>query len=176
MASIIIRTDGRSAREYLLEKELTLIGQRENADINIEEDPDGIDERAFIVRVDDEFVLDNLGPIGSTLVNGQPVKKKILKDRDLIVIGYFRMTFQDNDGNDVLAGFVSETVDSGRTHRLAYLLLGVSLVLIGILGFLAYLDSQDADKQAAKASEAQRSERAEKIYQNARAIGSALKR
>lgn len=177
MASIIMRTDGRSAKEVVLEKELTLIGQGENADLNIEEDPDGLDERALIVRVDDHFILDNLGPSISTLVNGQPVKKKILKDRDLIVIGHFRMTFQDNPGTDVLAGFSSEASESGKkSHLVAYLILGTIVVATGVVGYLGYLESQDEAKQAANAAEAKRSERAERIYQNARAIGSAIKR
>ena len=177
MASIIIRTDGRPAKEMVLEKELTLIGQGENADINIEEDPDGIDERAFIVRVDEDFLLDNLGPPGGALVNGQPVKKIRLKDRDLIVIGHFRMTFQDNPGNDMLAGFVSEAANSGgKSHLVAAVVAGVIVVVIASLAYLAYLDSQDEGKLATKATAAKRSESEERIYQNARAIGSAIKR
>ncbi len=174
MASIIIRTDGRAAKEVVLEKELTLIGQQDNADIIIE-DPDGIDERAFILRVEDDFILDNLGSVDSALVNGQPVKKKILKDRDLIVIGHFRLTFQDNPGTDVLAGFAPP--ESGKkSHLLAYLVFAVAIAALGIAGVVAYVDSQTAGAQAAKANDGKRSESEERMYQNARAIGSAIKR
>ncbi len=175
MASIIIRTDGRSAKEVVLEKALTLIGQQDNADIDIE-DPDGIDERAFILRVGDDFILDDLGPAGSTLVNGQPVKKRVLKDRDLIVVGHFRMTFQDKRDDSAPVGIVSEVADSGRkSHLVAYVILGAALVVMGVAGYQSYAERQLAHAQAAKANEADRSERAERIYQNARAIESAIK-
>ena len=175
MASIIIRTDGRSAKEVVLEKELTLIGQQDNADINIE-DPDGIDERAFIIRVGDDFILDDLGPAGSTLVNGQPVKKTVLKDRDLIVIGHFRMTFQDKGNNDTLVGIVNEVADTGRkSHLVAYVVLGAAVVVMGIVAYQSYVERRAADAQAAKATEVKRSEKEERVYQNAHAIESAIK-
>jgi len=175
MASIIIRTDGRSAKEVVLEKELTLIGQQDNADINIE-DPDGIDERAFILRVGDDFIFDDLGPAGSTLVNGQPVKKKVLKDRDLIVVGHFRMTFLDKGENDTRVGIVNEVADAGtKSHLVAYVVLGAAVVVMGIAGYQSYVERQAADAQAAKANEAKRSEKAERVYQNARAIESGIK-
>ncbi len=178
MASIIIRCDGRSAQEVLLEKGLTLIGQKEDADINIE-DPDDIDERAFILQVGDDFILNDMGPAGGTLVNGQPVRKRILKDRDLIVVGHFRMTFQDKRESDKLIGLDDEAADSGRTSQLVpYAVLAAAVVVMLFAGYQSHVARQAAEAQAELANmakEVKRSEREEKIYQNARAIESAIK-
>ncbi|MCX7170488.1 MAG: FHA domain-containing protein, partial [Proteobacteria bacterium] len=110
MPSIIIRRDGKPTREVALEKDLTLIGQKADADINIE-DPDAIGERASILQLGDDFIFNELCPASGTLVNGQPVKKCVLKDRDLITIGEYRMTFQDKHGTDKPLGIEMEAAE-----------------------------------------------------------------
>ena len=200
MPSITIRRDGKPAREVALEKALTLIGQKADADIKIE-DPEALDERASILQLGDNFVLNELSPSVATFVNGQPVKKRVLKDRDLITIGEYRMTFQDKRDDDKPAGIEAEVAEirpksdaarrpgksadpfranpGDKSRLVTYLVIGAIIVAIGVASYQSYLERQAADAQAAAAKkvyqESQRKE-AEKLQENARAFESSIKR
>lgn len=199
MATLIIRRDGKPTKEFVLEKGFTLIGRKADADIKIE-DAEAVEERACILQVGEDFVLDTLGPPDGTLVNGQTAKKRVLKDRDLIVIGEYRLTFQDKREDEAphgiemevaetrhvadLAKFSGQSVDpfradsGGKSHLVMYLVLGAIFVGICFASYQSYVARQAADAQAALArktyQESQQKE-AEKIRDNARAVGSSMK-
>lgn len=195
MPSIIIRRDGKPAKEVELEKGLTLIGQKADADINIE-DPDQMEERASILKIGDDFILNELGAAEGTLVNGQHVKKHVLKDRDLITIGEYRMTFQDKRGDDKPVGIEMEIAEirsegdiesrlgktagpAKNTERVIYAVLGVIVVGIAIASYQSYVERQAVDTQTAlinKANQETRRKEAEKFQGNAsRAIESSIR-
>ena len=175
MPSIIVRRDGKPTQEIILEKGFTLIGKKPEADIRIE-DVEGVDERASILQVGDDFVLNELCAVEGILVNGQGVKKRILKDRDLILIGEYRMTFQDKREIDKPQGIEMEIAEmrpavdlaphlgksadpfakrpGSKSHLLIYLVIGAIILGIGFSSYQSYLDRQAADAQAALAYKA----------------------
>lgn len=200
MPSIIIRRDGKPAKEVELDKGITLIGQKAGADIRIE-DPDAIEERASILQVGDDFILNELSPSDGTLVNGKLVKKCILKNRDLITIGEYRMTFQDERENDKPGGIEMEVADNpsqediakhlGKTadpflagpgkkaERAIYVVLGAIVVWIFVASYQAYVEKQAADAQtelANKAYQETKRKEAEKVQTNVQAVESSTKR
>jgi len=200
MPSIIIRRDGKPTKEVVLDKGFTLIGRKADADIKIE-DADEIEERASILQVGDEFILNELSPSDGTFVNGQPIKKRVLKDRDLITIGEYRMTFQDKRESDKPVGIEMEVAEArprvdmarrpgkvadpfragpGEKSKLVtYVVLAAIVVGICFASYQSYLERQAADVQAALANKAyQESKRkeAENFQENARAVGSSMKR
>lgn len=176
MPSIIIRRDGKPTREVELEKGLTLIGQRADADINID-DPDAIEERASILQLGNDFILNELCPSSGTLVNGQPVKKCVLKDRDLITIGEYRMTFQNKQGTDKpvgiemeaaeiqsledMPGYAGKSVDpllagpSKKTELVTYAIIGAAVIGLSYWGYQYYVAREAREAQAAEAQAAQ---------------------
>ena len=199
MPSIIIRQDGKPAREVVLEKAFILIGRTAAADIKID-DPNAPEECASILQVAEKFILDQLGPTSGILVNGQPVKKQVLKDRDLITIAEYRMTFQDKREEDKPVGVEEElariqprlqpsrqTIKSvdpfrsapgGMSKLVIYLVLAAVVAGIGFASFQSYQERQEADAQAAlqkKAYDDKAKSEAEKMQDNARAVASSIK-
>lgn len=179
MPSIVIRRDGKPAREVALEKDLTLIGQRSDADISIE-DPEAIAERASIMRIGEDYVLNELCPANATQVNGQAVKKHILRDRDLITIGEYRMTFQDKrelekplgvdaelselaELNARIAGIGRDensldpltAAPSKKTELVTYVVIGIAAVAMSYWGYQSYVEREAREAQAAAAQAAQ---------------------
>lgn len=202
MPSLIIRRDGKPTREFQLEKELILIGQKADADINIE-DPDGIEERASIMQIGDDFILNELDTAAGTLVNGQPVKKCILKDRDLINIGEYRMTFQDKRESTKPVGIEQEVAEFSsladgvvrpgkpvdpllagpgkKTELVTYVVLGVIVAVIFFVSYQSYMDRQNAEVQAkaevaSKAAQEAKRKEAAKLQDPTRAFESSMKR
>lgn len=199
MPSIIIRRDRTPAKEFLLEKALTLIGKKADADIRIE-DAEGGEERASILLLGEDFVLTELGPANGTLVNGQPVRKHVLKDRDLISIGEYRMTFHDKRQDDKPAGIEDEATAAAaqaemdrlqersspsfragpdkKSERVTYAILGAIVVGIFFASYQSYTDRQAAEAQAllvkkAKLEALQKEE--EKVRELTRAAAAASK-
>ena len=175
MPFIIVHRDGRPAREVELEKEFTLVGQKSDADINIE-DPDGMEERASILQVGDDFIFNELCQSNGTLVNGQQVKKRVLIDRDLITIGEYRMTFRDQREHDKPVGIERELAKTSadtdmamppgriadpllaapgkKAERLIYVILGVIVAGMFLASYRSYVERQAADAQAVLANKA----------------------
>ena len=198
MPSIIIRRDGKSAKELVLEKDLTLVGRKDDADIKIDA-PGEQEEWASIMKLGDSYVLNELGPGGAVLVNGQAVKKRVLKDRDLIVIEEYRLTFQDKREPDEAGGIevevaqaeqklkmprgAAEPVDPFRAtpagkSKLVGILIGALIVGgIAYASYVSYLDKRAADAQAAqvrKAYDDKAKSEAEQMKDNARAVSSSI--
>jgi len=172
MATLVIRRDGKATQQFALEKGFTLIGQKADADINIE-DPGVIGEHASILQIGDDFILNDLGTSNATLVNGQPVKKCVLKDRDLIGIGEYRMTFQDKRETDKPLGIEMEAAQiqtreavpervqkivfpliagpSRRTELVTYAVIGAAVMGMAYMGYQSYVAREAREAQAAEA-------------------------
>ncbi|MDD5177103.1 MAG: FHA domain-containing protein [Sterolibacterium sp.] len=197
MPSIIIRRDGKPVREVAVEKDLTLIGQSPGADIQIE-DPEALAERASIMKIGENFILNELGANDATYVNGKPAKKCVLKDRDLIIIGEYRLTFQDKRENDNPQGVeaqiqsqleiegtaerLAERLNSGRNkkaERTTFLVFGAIVVgiFLSFWGYQSYVARQTAKAmQAEMVSQEARKKDAPKFQDSAKAFESSIKR
>ena len=175
MATIIIRRDGKRNEEVVLEKGFTLVGKSPSADIRIE-DLDDSEEHASIAQVGESYVLNDLTASAAIQVNGQTVKKRILKDRDLITIGEYGMTFQDKRESDQPGGIEMEVAQSlqqselakrpikfndsfragpgGKSNIAIFVVLGVVLGGVFYASYQSYAERKETDARAAQAKAA----------------------
>jgi len=198
MPTILNRRDGKPTMEVFLAKGFTLIGKSVSADIRID-DIDAIEERASIVKVGEDYIINDLSAAGGMLVNGKPVKKQVLHDRDLITIGEYRMTFQDKREKDEPVGIESEAAEirlkaemakrplefddpfrkgsGGKSTVVVFAVLGAIILGIGYSSYRSYGERKAADAKAASASKAydeKKRKEADTIRESARAIGSSI--
>lgn len=92
MAKIILSLEGSVIREVTLDKERVTIGRRAQNDIQIENLAVS-GEHACIVTILNDSFLEDLGSTNGTLVNGNPVKKHILQNNDVIEIGKYKLKY-----------------------------------------------------------------------------------
>src|SRR5688572_32867888 len=92
MSKLILSLDGSVIREVPLDKERVTIGRKPQNDIQIENLAVS-GEHARVVTILKDSFLEDLGSTNGTLVNGNPVKKHILQNNDIIEIGRYRLKF-----------------------------------------------------------------------------------
>ena len=99
MAKLILSMDGLVLKEIPLSKERTSIGRKPHNDIQI--DNLAISgEHAIIVCILQDAFLEDLNSTNGTYVNGQPIKKHVLKDNDIVELGKYRLKFLRDDVPD----------------------------------------------------------------------------
>jgi pSer/pThr/pTyr-binding forkhead associated (FHA) protein len=92
MAKLVLSMDGLVLKEMPLTKARTTIGRKPHNDIQI--DNLAISgEHAAIVRILEDAFLEDLNSTNGTYVNGQPVRKHILRGDDIIEIGKYRIKY-----------------------------------------------------------------------------------
>jgi predicted component of type VI protein secretion system len=92
MAKLILSLEGSVIREIPLDKERITIGRRPQNDIQIENLAVS-GEHACVVTILNDSFLEDLGSTNGTLVNGNPIKKHILQNSDVIEIGKYKMKY-----------------------------------------------------------------------------------
>jgi len=92
MAKLILSLDGSMIREVPLDKERIVIGRKASNDIQIENLAVS-GEHACIVTILNDSFLEDLGSTNGTLVNGNPIKKHILQNNDVIEIGKYKLQY-----------------------------------------------------------------------------------
>ena len=92
MAKLIMSLDGTVIREVPLDKERVSIGRKPQNDVQIENLAVS-GEHARVVTILNDSFLEDLGSTNGTLVNGNPVRKHILQDNDVIEIGKYKLKF-----------------------------------------------------------------------------------
>ena len=92
MAKLILSLEGSVIREIPLDKERIMIGRKASNDIQIENLAVS-GEHACIVTILKDSFLEDLGSTNGTLVNGNPVRKHILQNNDVIEIGKYRLKY-----------------------------------------------------------------------------------
>jgi pSer/pThr/pTyr-binding forkhead associated (FHA) protein len=92
MAKLIMSLDNAVIRELPLDKERVTIGRKAHNDIQIDNLAVS-GEHALIVTILNDSFLEDLGSTNGTLVNGNPIKKHILLNNDVIEIGKYKLKF-----------------------------------------------------------------------------------
>jgi hypothetical protein len=92
MAKIILTVDGTVLKEVSLIKERVTIGRRPLSDMMI--DHVAISgEHAVIVTQFNDSVVEDLNSTNGTHINGQPIKKHVLQDNDIIDLAPYKIKF-----------------------------------------------------------------------------------
>lgn len=92
MAKIILTVDGAQLSELLLAKGRVTIGRRPHNDLVIDHVAISGEHVAIIASKNDWFLKD-LNSTNGTLVNGQPVKRHRLQDKDVIELPPYKIKF-----------------------------------------------------------------------------------
>ena len=92
MARLILSMDGLVLKEILLNKERIAIGRKAHNDIQIDNLAISGDHAAVVTILNDSF-LEDLNSTNGTLVNGQPIKKHVLKNNDIIELGKYKLKY-----------------------------------------------------------------------------------
>jgi predicted component of type VI protein secretion system len=92
MPKLILSMDGLVLKEIVLSKERTSIGRKPINDIQI----DNLSisgQHAVITRILGDAFLEDLNSTNGTYVNGQPIKKHVLHNNDVIELGKYRIKY-----------------------------------------------------------------------------------
>ncbi|MBS0513047.1 MAG: FHA domain-containing protein [Proteobacteria bacterium] len=92
MPKLILSMDGLVLKEIVLNKERTSIGRKANNDIQI--DNLAISgQHAVITCILNDAFLEDQNSTNGTYVNGQPVKKHVLHNNDVVELGKYRLKY-----------------------------------------------------------------------------------
>ncbi|MCK2126250.1 FHA domain-containing protein [Thauera aromatica] len=92
MPKLILSMDGLVLKELVLSKERTTIGRKPDNDIQI----DNLvisGQHAVITCILGDAFLEDRNSTNGTYLNGQPVKKQVLQNNDVIELGKYRLKF-----------------------------------------------------------------------------------
>lgn len=92
MPRLVLSLDGVVLREVALTGDRTTIGRRSHNDVVIDNLAVS-GEHAVMVTKEEGTYLEDLGSTNGTTVNGQPVKKHLLQNGDIVEIGKYRLRF-----------------------------------------------------------------------------------
>ncbi|MDR2209280.1 MAG: FHA domain-containing protein [Azoarcus sp.] len=109
MPKLILSMDGLVLKEIVLSKERTSIGRKPANDIQI----DNLSisgQHAVITRILGDAFLEDLNSTNGTYVNGQPVKKHVLHNNDVIELGKYRIKYLVDSSTPGVSG--TELVDT----------------------------------------------------------------
>lgn len=92
----LVHLRGRNeGKEFQIFKPETVVGRNELIDIPVFGDPD-VEMRHFIIKADEsKHTLQDCGTTSGTTVNGQKVQQQVLRDGDIIQIGFTKFLFRD---------------------------------------------------------------------------------
>jgi pSer/pThr/pTyr-binding forkhead associated (FHA) protein len=98
---VLFLPDG-TAQHIKLDRERLTIGRRPDNDVFLPQAPVSGEHAAVVTILDDSF-LEDLGSTNGTLVNGKPITKHFLRDRDEIDIGREILVYLADDSAKIQA-------------------------------------------------------------------------
>ena len=102
MPKLVLSMDGLVLKEMPLGKERTTIGRKPDNDIQI--DNLAISgHHAVITCITNDAFLEDRNSTNGTYLNGQPVKKNVLRNNDVIELGKYRIKYLLDDAKPGLA-------------------------------------------------------------------------
>jgi len=104
MPRLVLSLDGVTLREVPVAKDRTTIGRRSHNDVVIDNLAVS-GEHAVVFRAGEDLYIEDLGSTNGTTVNGQPIKKHVMRGGDVIDIGKYRLKYFADEG-DVAAAAV----------------------------------------------------------------------
>lgn len=95
MAKIILMANQVAIREWTLELERLTVGRARSNDIHLD-DPAVSSHHAAILWMAGTAFVQDLGSTNGTLLNGEPVQRALLRNRDDITIAPFQLRFEES--------------------------------------------------------------------------------
>ena len=92
MAKLILSLDHALLNEYPLDQERLTIGRRPTNDIQIDNLAVS-GEHAAVVKLGNDFYIEDLNSTNGTLVNATPIKKHLLQHEDLVEFGKYQLRY-----------------------------------------------------------------------------------
>lgn len=115
MPKLILSMDGLVLKEIALDKERISIGRKPNNDIQIDNLAISGQHALITTLVDDSFLEDQNSTNG-TYVNGQPVKKCVLHNNDVIELGKYRLKYVADPVRRDAASFIEPSAAMRSSH------------------------------------------------------------
>jgi len=116
MAKLILSLDGMVLREFKLEKNTVTIGRKPHNDLQIDNLAVS-GEHARLSMIGADVFLEDLDSTNGTQVNGQPVKRQLLQDGDLVELGKYKLKFMAEGTAKVAAGAPQEDFEKTMVIR-----------------------------------------------------------
>lgn len=107
MAKLVITRDGLTLKEYVLDKERTIIGRDPSSDIHLDDETVSAEHGAVIIQ-GGIFVMD-LGSTNGVLVNGRKISKAKVQHGDTIRVGRHEMKLIEKNIQDLASTMVLES-------------------------------------------------------------------
>jgi hypothetical protein len=92
MAKLILSLDNAFLSEYLLDQERVTIGRRTTNDVHIDNLAVS-GEHAAIIKLGNDFYIEDLESTNGTLVNSKAIKKHLLQHGDLVEFGKYQLKY-----------------------------------------------------------------------------------
>jgi pSer/pThr/pTyr-binding forkhead associated (FHA) protein len=96
MPTLVLTLDGVTLKEVPLTKDRTTIGRRSHNDLVIDNLAVS-GEHAVVFKGGDDYYIEDLGSTNGTTVNGQPIKKHVMRGGDIVEIGKYRLKFVERE-------------------------------------------------------------------------------
>ena len=93
MTKLVVNFNGQVQREVRIDKARIHIGRRPSNDLVLDHLAVSGRHAAIDTTSEGSFILD-LGSTNGTSVNGQPIKKHLLQNDDVIELGKYRLQFK----------------------------------------------------------------------------------
>ena len=100
MSKLVLNLEDGSTIDIPLDHERITIGRRADNDVCLPNLAVSGEHAAVVTILDDSF-LEDLGSTNGTLVNGNPIVKHFLRDRDEIDVGRHKFVYYADDQEDV---------------------------------------------------------------------------
>ncbi len=115
MPKLILSMDGLVLKEVILKKERTTIGRKADNDIQIDNLAISGHHAVIVCILNDAF-MEDLNSTNGTYVNGQQVKKHVLKNHDVIELGKYRLKFLVDAAPSGMGSF--DLIDTGTVNTI----------------------------------------------------------
>ena len=101
MATLILKYESKVIKEYPIQKSAIIVGRAPGNEIVVDNlAVSGSHARIYVEE--GKFVLEDLNSLNGTFLNGQRIRKSVLKQGDQIAIGKHTLEYSDSGGLNIL--------------------------------------------------------------------------
>lgn len=108
MAKLILSLNNTFISEIFLDKQRMTIGRKSTNDIKLDHSVVS-GEHAVILKIDNDFYVEDLGSTNGTLVNSQAIKRHLLQHADILQLGKYQLKYINEATSSNVDAKVGET-------------------------------------------------------------------